>query len=642
MRASSPRTSLLLALGLLACSGGDEDGPGSDSGGASLPEAICHEGASGGLEGAFTEETAAWGLEGVTATRFAAADLDGDGYPDLVASEGDAFARDDFDAGTRYHWVLMNRDDGAGGRTFVDETVESGLFAIRGEDPAAGGRPGQIHVFADVDNDGDLDAFSGHFNNEASDDGDAGDRSEILLNDGSGRFSLAEQSDVHHTRGYATSGAAFHDFDADGIVDLWMTGWYEEYGQIYGEQDHLLRGNGDGTFTQVTESAGLEMTRSGSASAYIEGSARRPAFGATACDLDGDALPDLLTSNYGRAWNQQWMNQGDGTFLDVSRESGFSDDDRVDYSDNQFYRCYCEVYGCDPDPGAASLAGCESYAAYWSPGWDDQPHRLNGNTFSTACADVDNDGDLDVMSAEIVHWHIGDSSDPSELLLNDGTGSFTRPGNEAVGLYRDWADMGVSAWNEGDLFVGLPDLDGDGWKDILLVSSDYPDTRLFTWRQVAEGQFEEVGEAAGLDQPWPAGLAVADFDRDGDLDVVTGSSTTRSGTPWEDHAAHLYENGLSARNHLRINLVGTEANRAGIGARVEVKTGSLVQTHEVSGGYGHMGMHHDVALTVGTGEECGPAEVTVTWPGGAVDIYPEVPVNYAVHLSQGGELAWED
>jgi len=630
-----------ISLLLLACNGGGGDTDPADTEESDAPR-ICHEGVEAGLSGAFENRTAAWGLEGVTATRFSAADLNGDGYPDLIAAEGNAFDRDDFDAGTRYHWLLMNEDDGAGGRMFVDRTVESGLFAIRDESPEAGGRPGQINVFADVDNDGDLDVFSGHFNNEASDDADEGDRTELMLNDGDGTFTMAPESDIRHGRGYATSGAAFTDWNADGVVDLWMVGWYETYGSIYGEQDHLFVGNGDGTFSQVTESAGIEMERSGSTSAYIDGTATRPAFGATACDLDGDALPDLLTSNYGRAWNQQWMNQGDGTFSDVSQTSGFSDDDRTDYDDNQFYRCYCEVYGCDPDPGSAALSGCESYAAYWSAGWDDQPHRLNGNTFSTACADMDNDGDNDLFSSEIVHWHIGSSSDPSELLVNDGTGVFSRPGNDANGLYRDWSEMGVSSWNEGDLFVALPDLDGNGWKDVLLVSSDYPDTRMFLWEQVAEGQFEEVAEDAGIAHEWPAGAAVADFDLDGDLDVVTGSSTTRSGTPWSSHEVHIYENVLPQRNFVRIELEGTDANRAGIGARVELTAGGLTQVQEVSGGYGHMGMHHDVALTFGLGESCDVDEVTVTWPGGAADTWTAVPANYRLRLTQGGELTWEE
>ncbi|MCA9874001.1 MAG: VCBS repeat-containing protein, partial [Anaerolineales bacterium] len=110
-------------------------------------------------------------------------------------------------------------------------------------------------------------------------------------------------------------------------------------------------------------------------------------------------------------------------------------------------------------------------------------------------ADMDNDGDMDVITAEIVHWHIGQSADPSELLLNDGAGSFTRPDAAEIGLKREWD---ITTWNEGDLYIAFADLDADGWKDIVLASSDYEDTRLFTWRQVSPGQFQEIGGTIGL------------------------------------------------------------------------------------------------------------------------------------------------
>jgi enediyne biosynthesis protein E4 len=517
--------------------------------------------------------------------------------------------------------------------------VQSGLFAPRDGDAGATGRAGMIHVYGDVDNDGDVDVFSGQFYDGSNDDDEPGDRSELMLNDGDGTFTMASKSDVHVSDGYATSGASFVDFDADGVLDLWVVGWYKVYGYLYAEQDSLFRGNGDGTFTDVTESAGLEMERGSSTSDWLDGEARRPAFGATSCDLDGDALPDLLTSNYGRSWNQQWMNQGDGSFVDVSMESGFAADEDLDYSDNMFYRCYCAVYGCDPDPGPSSLASCETYAAYWSPGYDDQPARLAGNTFSTACADLDNDGDMDLMSSEIVHWHIGGSSDASELLLNDGDGAFSRPGNAQTGLQRDWD---AADWNEGDLFLGVLDFDADGQKDILLVTTDYPGGRMFLYRQIAENEYEEVAETAGIAHEWPAGLAIADFDGDGDLDVVTGSSTSRSGTPWTTHEVHLYENTLGAGNHSGIRLRGAGSNRLGIGARVEVRSSALTQVQEVGGGYGHMGMHHDTRLFFGLGADCEDLEVQVTWPGGATDTYSGVRANQEVVLVQGGAVEYRE
>lgn len=610
-------------------SGGDDTGEPD-----TRPPEICNAATAGP---AFDDQTDAWGLTDVHATRMSVADLDGDAFPDMVLNEGSPFGRDDFEAGTRYHWVLMNRDDGAGGRTFVDESVPSGLLAPRDGDAATAGRASALFVYADVDNDGNIDVFSGHFYDGSNDSTDTGDRSEIMLNNGDGTFSMASQIDLGGRTGYATAGASFVDVDADGNVDLWITGWYEVYGYLYSEQDRLFMGNGDGTFSDATEAAGLEMTRSGGTAAWIDGTSTRPAYGGTACDLDGDSLGDLLASNYARAWNQQWMNQGDGSFTDMAMSSGFSGDENLDYSDNMYYRCYCAVYGCDPDPGASSLGDCDTYAAYWSAGFDDTPSRLNGNTFSTACGDIDNDGDLDLMSAEISHWHIGYSSDPSELLLNDGTGTFSRPGNDADGLTRQWPSR---SWNAGDLMVAMADLDADGWKDILLVTSDYPDDRMFLFHQVAPGQFEEVAEDAGVAHEWPAGLAVADFDLDGDLDVVTGSSTARSGTPWETHEVHFYGNQSGPGNTVRIALEGTTANRLGTGARVEVVKGDLVQVQEVSGGYGHMGMHHDTDLTFGLADACNVDEITVTWPGGAVDSWTDVRANYEVHLTQGGEITY--
>lgn len=624
---------LTTVLAISACNK-EDDGP---------PE-ICNDSSAWTGGAAFEDRTSAWGLDGMVGVKMASADLNGDGYPDLVVNQGTPHARDDLAEGLRYRWVLMNEDDGSGGRTFVDRSEESGLFTIReGEDVQPGGdlRASQIHVFGDVDNDGDLDVFAGSYTDQNNRDTDLGDRSEVLLNDGSGHFSLTAASDLQEPGGYATSGASFADIDADGDLDLWITGWYEQYGQLVGEQDMLFLGDGAGNFVEVTEAAGLEMQRGGNnLEVYLDGDARRPAYGATACDLDGDTLPDLLASNYGRSWNQQWMNQGDGTFIDTSMESGFAADDDETYVEDQFYACYCQVYGpCDPDPGPPMISGCETYADYWTPGWDDQPARLNGNSFTTACGDIDNDGDNDLITAEIRHWHIGSGSDHTELLLNDGSGSFSRPGNETNGLERVWQE---ADWNEGDLYVSMADIDNDGWKDIVLITSDYPYTRLFLFHQDSPGQFSEVAEELGVDHPWPGGMAVVDFDLDGDLDIITGSSTARSGTPWESHELHFYENLLGGGNNVRIALQGSSANRAGIGARVDLTAGGITQTYEVSGGFGHFGIHNDTELTVGLGSACEVDAVTVTWPGGATDSYDNVAANYDVTLVQGGEVIYDD
>jgi hypothetical protein len=174
------------------------------------------------------------------------------------------------------------------------------------------------------------------------------------------------------------------------------------------------------------------------------------------------------------------------------------------------------------------------------------------------------------------------------------------------------------------LFAGFLDFDNDGWKDILLVQSDYEDTHMWMWRQTSPDQFEEVSDAAGMNQPWPSGLAIADFDLDGDLDVITGSSTARSGTPWTTHETHFYEN-QQGGNYVRF--VGLP-----VGAKVEINAGGQYQMAEVNGGYGTFGIVNDTVAQFGLGDVCMVDTVDVTLPGGATHHFEGKAGNKAVKL----------
>jgi hypothetical protein len=552
--------------------------------------------------------------------RMSTADLNQDGYPDLVISQIGTHKHNDYaPEGKIQRRLLMNR----GGKTWEDVSESSGLFRNRSGEP---GHAAAIHIFGDVDNDGDLDVFSGVYTDQSRDD-DPLDRSMIHLNNGEAVFTAAEASEISIEKGYATVAASFVDFNADGNLDLWVVGFYKQYGASYAaEQDQLFEGLGDGRFEDVTKKMGLKMKASGDVARWIDGTGRRPGYGATACEVTGDGKVDLIASNYARTWNQIWA-QTESGFEDIGMASGFAGDSNQDYSDNEFYRCYCQSNTCNPAP-PAPVVSCGNY---WNAGFDDTPARLNGNSFSTACGDVDADGDMDLLTAEIVHWHIGQSSDPTELLLNDGTGQFTRPGNEKMGLARSWPS---SSWNEGDITAAFFDFDNDGYQDILIGSSDYPDTHIFLYAQQEDGTFEDVSKQTGMNQPWPAGLAIADFDADGDLDVISGSSTARTGTPWEDRRLHFYEN-LSSGNAARLNLRGTTNNGAGIGAEVRIQTGNRTQRFDVSGGYGHFGLHNTTGINAGLGEAC-RFDAEVTWPTGAVDNWTGLAANVDWILEEGG------
>ena len=607
-------------LGLMACNGGDTDVP------FVPPPELCGELPDLPDAPYFTEVTDEAGLSTLRGTRLSAVDVDGDGWTDLIVHTGATNTVQDA-ANDGFSTRLLHNDGGV----FTDITAASGLTS-----DADGGLTRSMHltVWGDVDNDGDLDAFSGYFRDRNADDTWPGFVHEVLLNDGAGHFSLAPPSDASFASSLA--GATFVDFDRDGILDLWLVSWYEKYGYLPADQHRLLRGVGDGSFTDVTDDVGLTMAKTTTAT-LLDGTGRRPGFGATACDVDDDGDPDLLASIYGRGRNQLWQNDG-GDFTDIGAESGFAGDESLDYSDNMFYRCWCEENGCDPDPGASSLGPCSTYADYWTDGFDDQPARLNGNTFTTVCADVDNDGDRDLYNAEIVHWHIGDSSDRSELLVNNGDATFTRPGNDVTGLERRRRGQ----WNEGDLMAAMFDFDSDGWKDVLLLSSDYPDTHAWLFWQRDALAFDDRSTEAGLDQDVAAGVAIADFDRDGDLDVAMGTSTARGGSP--ESFVRLYRNDLVPPNTLRLVLEGTTANRSAIGAEVTVEADGVVQTYEVGGGYGHMGIQNDLALVIGLGEACTADKVTVRWPDGAgtTDAWETVRAGYLTTLTQGGGITYEE
>lgn len=632
--ALAPAVALALAGGAAGCGGGG--GP-ADAGAPDAPPLLCRPAVALGAGPYFTDVTAeVFGGARIDGNRLTLADLDGDGYPDLIAhpivprndERGDRPALD-VDPPIFTWRVLLNRPAPSGqGRVFVDHTIASGYGAARDGSP---NRAAHFAVAGDFDDDGDLDLFSGYY----ADPPDFGDRNELFLNDGTGRFTLAPGGDlVGSSLPWHATAAAPLDYDGDGRLDVYVGFWYEIYGFLTGQQDRLYRNAGGGAFADVTSAAGLGTTRDG----YAAGTNHRPTYGVAACDVDGDGDQDLLGAAYGRQWNQLFVNAG-GQFTETGRASGYGSDADEDYSDNQFYRCWCQENpgACNPPP-PAPVIGCGSIA--WNPGVDDQPWRNGGNTFTTVCGDVDGDGDLDLYNAEIRHWHIGGSSDASELLVNDGAGAFTRPGNAATGLT---IPHPVPDWNEGVLMAAFLDFDLDGHLDLYVAASDYPGNGGLLYRGRGDGTFEEIGQTAGVNHVCASGLAVGDVDGDGDPDLVVGSGRARNcADVWSSAEVHVYRNDVGqAGNALRLRLVGgAGTNRAAIGARVRVTAGGRAIRRDLHGAYGHEAIGNDLTLLVGLGDAC-EADVEVTWPGSSVvEAFQGVRANYLVELTQGGGVRY--
>lgn len=600
-----------------------------------LPEPICTDGTryAAGTE-AFRDATSDFGLDalGVEGVRLSAVDIDNDGYPDLVVRRG-GLLRDE--PTSRSTWVLKND----GGEGFVDVTASSGLLATRIAVDGLG-RPGEVWAFGDVDNDGDLDVYTGLYTQDVTKT--QGETSEVLLNEGDFTFAFAPRQNGVRREGLVDmpAGASFLDFNRDGVLDLWVTQHNTDAFDLF--PDRLYRGDGDGTFTEVSADVGIATEDWVSIAAMNEGRAHTRSWAAAACDLNGDGLQELLSPSYGRSPNHLWQASlvgGDVLYTNRSVASGFAYDEDFTWEDNQFARCYCQANptaeGC-ADVGAPAI-GCDQLN--WNHNDDREAFRLGGNSGAVVCGDVDNDGDTDLLTSEIKHWWAGSGSDGGELLVNSGESDvrFSRPGRASMGL--DIPHAGAS-WDEGHMTGAMLDFDNDGWLDLYIGGSDYPGNRGLLFHQQSALSFSQVTLEGGIDHTRSHGVVVADFDRDGDQDVVVGHSRARCGGAadcYPTSRVRFFENVLGDDgNFVQLSLEGGDnSNRAAIGARVTVTAGGVTQTRELGGGHGHYGAQNDLVTHFGLGQAC-EADVTIEWPDTGFSAQTlKLPAGHRFHVVQG-------
>ena len=414
-------------------------------------------------------------------SRLAFAELNGDGYPDIVMhslfpnpQNGIPFE----------HLVFENQQDG----TFKNVSDRSGL-----RDVQAG-----FFAFADVDNDGDQDVFAG------LDYALTGVQHQLLLNDGSGAFSPLTNSGVSSLPP-GIANAAFADLNGDTFVDLFL-GFG---GSLYQQQDMLLFGNGDGTFSD--------------ASSRLKNRPRQPSNGTVMCDYDNDGDLDIFVSTYGisvsRGVNTLWENQGD-SFENVALEQGFA------------------------SLGTGNPLGSTSGDGSLEPGASPQTYT-GSNGFGIDCGDFDNDGDLDIVFAAIAHPDSGRQwADPSQILINQG-----EDGNWAFISERDARAL---PFNEGDVDAALVDFDNDGRLDMSLsrdkkYEKNYSDLEQQAWfglmHQQPDGRVANLGPVSGLnaiDAVISASLATCssneDCSVDGEACLPTDSATPKCRTECSSNA----------------------------------------------------------------------------------------------------------
>ncbi|MCA9321337.1 MAG: CRTAC1 family protein, partial [Planctomycetes bacterium] len=525
------------------------------------------------------------------ATRLAFGDLDSDGYCDIVLDRTNL-------------WFNRPTDSKEPARRFVLAPLPI---------CADGQRRPDVVLVGDLDNDGVADLFLGR-NTDLSNPKFKDDqlRHEIWMGDGKGGYQLKRKSGVEDFAETIIS-ACLVDFDRDGNLDLFLANAYTAYGKSYEAfPDRLLRGRGDGRFLDVTKTAGLE----GVAKVGLETS-RRPSYGVTHTDWNNDGWQDLLTMSYGRQANRLWRNDGDGTFTDVGAATTFDGDD---------------------DRSGEYPAGVRRAK--------EPEFRSHGNDFDCAVADFDGDGDMDCFLATIAHGWGGPASDSSMLLVNEGADKGFVFRREKDRIPREPLTLRT---NRGDLHAGWLDVDNDGWLDLLIASSDYPDQQILRlYHQSSEGQFEEWTDRLGLLWVSPAQISLGDFDHDGATDILVGRSHQRLSK--EQRLEHPMRPGLlrnlcaprSGNRFLNIRLQGKKgsSNRDAIGARVTIWTGDHRQTREVQGGLGVGAHRDDLDCRFGLGQADEATRVEVRWPDrkGTVQVFEHVKANTFYTLAQGEVL----
>jgi hypothetical protein len=404
------------------------------------------------------------------------------------------------------------------------------------------------------------------------------------------------------------------DYNNDGLLDIWALrgAWLAEAGRI---PNSLLRNNGDGTFTDVTEEAGLLSFHPTQASRWF--------------DYDGDGWLDLFIGNETTDarrphWCELYHNNRDGTFTECARASGIKVAEFVkgvacaDYDNDGRPDLFLSVRGEQPKillhndgPDASGQWRFSDRAA--QAGVDS---RIL--SFATFFFDYDNDGWEDLfVSGYRLRNSVGDIAADYLGLPNDGE----KPRlyhNNRDGTFRD---VTVAAhMNRICLTMGhnYGDLDNDGWLDFYCGTGD-PDFRTLIPNRMfrnANGKFfQDVTTATGTGHIQKGhGVAFADFDDDGDQDVYSALGGAYSG----DFARNaLFMNPGTTNHWLKLKLVGRKANRAAIGARIKVvlKTpGGTRELHRTLSSGGNFGSN-PLRQELGLADATAISAVEILWPG---------------------------
>ena len=441
------------------------------------------------------------------------------------------------------------------------------------------------------------------------------------------------------------TGVCVGDYDNDGWDDLLLTYW---------GQNRLYHNNGDGTFTDVTEKAGLKHA------------GVRWGTGCTFLDYDRDGFLDIFIANYLQfdlkdapkpgdglycIWKEMpvlcgprgledstnllYHNNHDGTFTDVSEQSGISKVGgkglgavSYDFDNDGWPDIYVAndsvpslLYHNNHNGTFTEIAQRAGVA------FNDDGMEQGG--MGVAVGDYDGDGWFDIFKTNF-------ADDVPNLFHNNRDGTFTDVAFTAgLGNITNLVSWGA----------GFVDVDNDGWKDLFYVNghvypevdryhmdSPYRQPRLL-FRNLGNGRFENISSQAGpaFEERFSSrGCAFGDFNNDGKIDILI--------TNMNDQPSLWRNDSQNANGSVLVKLIGTRSNRSAIGARVRLVAGGHTQIDEVHSGDSVMSMS-DLRLHFGVGSAAKIDRLEVHWPAtGMVEEFRNLDVNQIITIQEGSGI----